>query len=182
MGYNLKISDMQAACALAVSLKYRFGFDDSLDVVGVHFVGGWIGSLWIGLFASASANPNLVSVNGASEGLLYGGGFTQFGRQALASGIVTVFSFTVAYALGFVIEKTIGLRVQPEAEIEGIDITEHAEAGYDMTPSSGGSSSALALAGIVPSTGTPTRPVGPPAGASGESSSAATSVSDRVAR
>ena len=145
-----------AACALAVELKYKLGFDDSLDVVGVHFVGGWIGSLWIGLFASIAVNPALKSFNGAADGLFNGGGFTQLGRQALGSGIVTVFSFCVAYALGWVIDKPMGFRLAPEAEVDGIDLTEHAEAAYDQTPSGGGggSASAFALAGIGSAGGT----------------------------
>jgi Amt family ammonium transporter len=133
-----------AVCALAVGLKYRFGYDDSLDVVGVHFVGGWIGSLWLGLFASISANPNIASVNGAANGLFYGGGLTQLGRQAVCSGIVTVFSFSVAWLLGTAIQKTIGFRATPEAEVDGIDVAEHAESAYEFSSSGG----AFALAGV----------------------------------
>jgi len=143
-----------AACALAVGLKYKLGFDDSLDVVGVHFVGGWIGSLWIGLFGSIAANPNIASVSGAANGLFYGGGLTQLGRQALCSGIVTVFSFVVAYAIGWTIDKTVGFRVSAEVEVEGIDVAEHAESGYDLSPSSGGTGTgAFAMAGIGAGTG-----------------------------
>jgi Amt family ammonium transporter len=137
-----------AVCALAVSLKYRFGFDDSLDVVGVHFVGGWIGSLWIGLFAtSAVASPAVLGPGLAHEGLFVGGGFGQLGRQALCSGIVTVFSFSIAWLLGTLIQKTIGFRATPEAEVEGIDVAEHAESGYEFSPSGGGAG-AFALAGV----------------------------------
>jgi len=136
-----------AVCALAVSLKYRFGFDDSLDVVGVHFVGGWIGSLWIGLFASVATNPNIASVNGAKDGLFNGGGFTQIGRQFIASASVTVWSFVIALILGYAIKATIGFRVSTEAEVEGIDIAEHAEAGYDLTTASS-TSGGFALAGV----------------------------------
>ncbi|MBN1172635.1 MAG: ammonium transporter [Micromonosporaceae bacterium] len=143
-----------AVCAYAVGIKYRLGYDDSLDVVGIHFVGGWIGSLWIGLFATDAVNPNLSAVLGAADGLLYGGGALQLGRQALASGIVTVFSFAVAYGLGFLIEKTLGFRATTEAEMDGIDLSEHAEAGYDLSPSGGGG--AFALAGIAPASGTST--------------------------
>jgi Amt family ammonium transporter len=138
-----------AACALAVGLKYRFGYDDSLDVVGVHFVGGWIGSLWIGLFASTNANAGLVETLGAAKGLFYGGGVTQLGRQFAASAIVTVLSMTVAALLGFVINKTIGFRTSAEAEVDGIDVAEHAESAYDFSPSSGGGG-AFAMAGIAP--------------------------------
>ncbi|BCB87582.1 ammonium transporter [Phytohabitans suffuscus] len=132
-----------AVCALAVSLKYRFGYDDSLDVVGVHFVGGWIGTLWIGLFGTASVS-GLVE----NEGLFVGGGLAALGDQALAALIVSVYSFVVAFILGFVIEKTIGFRAKPEAEVDGIDVAEHAESAYDLSPATG--SGAFAQAGIAP--------------------------------
>ncbi|SCF32474.1 ammonium transporter [Micromonospora viridifaciens] len=133
-----------ALCALAVGLKYRLGYDDSLDVVGVHFVGGWIGCLWIGLFGTASVS-SLVT----SDGLLVGGDATLLGRQALGALIVTVYSFAVAYALGFVIDKTMGFRVSAEAEVEGIDVAEHAESAYDLSPAiGGGAAGAFAMAGI----------------------------------
>jgi Amt family ammonium transporter len=131
-----------AVCALAVSLKYRFSVDDSLDVFGVHFVGGWIGSLSIGLIGT-TAYSGL-----GANGLFYGGGFTQLGRQAACSAIVTVFSFTVALILGYAIEKTIGFRVKPEVEIDGIDVAEHAESAYEFGPSHGGGVGAFALAGV----------------------------------
>ena len=147
-------------CALAVSLKYRLGFDDSLDVVGVHFVGGWIGSLWIGLFASVSTNGAISSVYGAQDGLFNGGGIAQLGRQALASGIVTVWSFGIAFLLGKLIDVTMGFRTSAEAEVEGIDIAEHAESAYDFVPTMGGGS-AFAMAGL--SGGTPAAtPAEPP--------------------
>jgi Amt family ammonium transporter len=139
-----------ALCALAVSLKYRFGFDDSLDVVGVHFVGGWIGSLFIGLFATLQANSAITDPLGASEGLFYGGGLTQLGRQALGSLIVTVYSCAVAALIAFVVKKTIGLRTSAEAEVEGIDVAEHAESGYDLQPASGSGGGAFAMAGLTP--------------------------------
>ncbi|GAA2628847.1 ammonium transporter [Dactylosporangium fulvum] len=135
-------------CALAVSLKYRFGFDDSLDVVGVHFVGGWIGSLWLGFFANPDLNSAITDVVGAKAGLFMGGGAGQLAGQAAASAIVTVYSFAIAFLLAFVIQKTIGFRVSAEAEVEGIDIAEHAESGYDLTPSGGGSGGAFAMAGV----------------------------------
>jgi Amt family ammonium transporter len=145
-----------AICALAVGLKYRLGFDDSLDVVGVHFVGGWIGSLWIGLFGAASVNSAYIGDGLASNGLFYGGGVTQLGRQALCSGIVTVFSFTIAYAIAKLIDVTIGFRASTEAEVDGIDIAEHAESGYDFTPTGGSSGGAFAMAGIGTPVSAPT--------------------------
>jgi Amt family ammonium transporter len=136
-----------AICCLAVGLKYRFGFDDSLDVVGVHFVGGWIGCLWIGFFASyqsgfpATAMPH--------EGLVYGGGTHQLIAQAEGAGVVTVWSFVVALVIGFIV-KSVGLfRLKPHLEVEGIDVTEHAESAYDFSASSGGGG-AFAAAGISP--------------------------------
>jgi Amt family ammonium transporter len=139
-----------AVCALAISLKYKLGYDDSLDVVGVHFVGGWIGSLWLGLFATNQVNAAVTGVVGASDGLFYGGGITQLGRQALAGLIVTVFSGGVAFLLGKLIDKTIGFRATPEAEVDGIDVAEHAESAYDTSASTGGGG-AFAMAGISPS-------------------------------
>jgi Amt family ammonium transporter len=142
-----------AVCALAVSLKYRFGFDDSLDVVGVHFVGGWIGSLSIGFFATSQVNaaidgdPGL----GASNGLFYGGGLTQLGRQFTGSAAVTVYSFAMAALIAYAIKLAKGLRASEDAEISGIDIAEHAESAYDTSPSTGSSTGAFAMAGISPS-------------------------------
>ena len=132
-----------ALCALAISLKYKLGYDDSLDVVGVHFVGGWIGCLWIGLFGSTNVS-SLVT----DEGLFYGGGVAQLGAQALSAAIVSVYSFVVALVLGFLIQKTVGFRVSAEAEADGIDVAEHAESGYDLTPAGGGAGGGFAMAGI----------------------------------
>jgi Amt family ammonium transporter len=140
-----------AVCAVAVGVKYKLGFDDSLDVVGVHFVGGWIGSLSLGFFATSSVNPAYIGDGLATNGLFYGGGLVQLGRQAACSGIVTVYSFGLALLIGYAIKFTIGFRAKPEAEVEGIDIAEHAETGYEFS-STGGSSSAFALAGIGTST------------------------------
>jgi len=115
-------------CAWAVGLKYKLGYDDSLDVVGVHLVGGVIGTLLIGLFASASM-PN------ATDGAFYGGGFGQLGKQAIAAGAVMVYSFVVAYAIAFAIKKTMGIRISPEEEEQGIDSKLHRESSYDMASS-----------------------------------------------
>ncbi|MEV0270900.1 ammonium transporter [Hamadaea sp. NPDC050747] len=141
-----------AVCALAVSLKYKLGFDDSLDVVGVHFVGGWIGSLSLGLFANDYVNSWITDdkILGADNGLFYGGGLTQLGRQALGSGIVTVYSFGVAALIALAIKFTIGLRTSAETEVEGIDVAEHAESAYDYASTTGSSAGAFALAGIAP--------------------------------
>jgi Amt family ammonium transporter len=131
-----------AVCALAVGLKYRMNVDDSLDVFGVHFVGGWVGSLSIGLIGTTAYN------SGSAEGLFTGGGWEQLGRQALCSGIVTVYSFSVAFIIGWVIEKTIGFRATQEVELDGIDIAEHAESAYELSSGTGGGGGAFAMAGI----------------------------------
>jgi ammonium transporter, Amt family len=122
-----------AVCALAVALKFRFGFDDSLDVVGVHLVGGLVGTLMVGLFGSTAVNSLSV------DGLFYGGGFTQLGKQAVAAGAVMVYSFVVAAILALIINKTIGFRVSAEDEVTGVDETEHAESAYDFSTVRGGS-------------------------------------------
>ncbi|MDR6866871.1 Amt family ammonium transporter [Microbacterium resistens] len=109
-----------AVCALAVELKYKFGFDDSLDVVGIHLVGGLIGTLYLGIFANGT-------------GLIHSGQFTQLLVQAIAAVAVLVYSFVLAYAIGFVIEKTLGFRVKNEDEIAGLDTVVHGEEGYVLT-------------------------------------------------
>jgi Amt family ammonium transporter len=119
-------------CSLAVGMKYKFGFDDSLDVVGVHLVGGIWGSLAIGFFGTHVVNS--VGI----DGLFYGGGSALLGKQALGVGMVAGYSFIVTLILGFIIEKTIGFRIPRDAEIEGIDLSEHAETAYEMTSSSRG--------------------------------------------
>ena len=121
-------------CALAVGLKYRFGFDDSLDVVGVHLVGGIWGSLAIGLFGTHVVNSI------GLDGLFYGGGTVLLGKQALGVGMVALYSFAVTLILGFAIEKTIGFRIKDDKEVEGIDLNEHAESAYEMSSSSRGGS------------------------------------------
>ncbi|WP_280525902.1 ammonium transporter [Actinoplanes teichomyceticus] len=139
------------ACALAVGLKYRLGYDDSLDVVGVHFVGGWIGSLFIGFFATTDVNGAITDVLGAKEGLFYGGGAGQLWSQFAGSAVVTVYSMAVAAVIALVLKAVKLLRVSPEAEIGGIDIADHGETAYDLTPAAGsGGGGAFAMAGIAP--------------------------------
>ena len=122
-------------CSLAVSLKYKFGFDDSLDVVGVHLVGGIWGSLSIGFFGASAVNSI------GLDGILYGGGTALLGKQLLGVGVVAAYSFIATLIIGFAIEKTIGFRVSREVEIEGIDLKEHAESAYEMANSSRGGGS-----------------------------------------
>ncbi len=115
-------------CQLAIRLKYRLGYDDSLDVVAIHGVGGLLGMLLIGFFATEAVNP------AGADGLLYGGGPGQLGRQLVAVLATAAFAFTVTYVLAWLISRTIGFRVDPEVESEGIDEAEHAETAYDFTP------------------------------------------------
>ena len=125
-------------CALAVGLKYRFGFDDSLDVVGVHLVGGLVGTILIGFLATDEA-PNGVS------GLLYGGGADLLWRQVVAAVSVMLASFIVTYIIGFLIDKTMGFRIDEDDEETGIDTVVHAETGYDLSALGGSRSSASAV-------------------------------------
>jgi Amt family ammonium transporter len=108
-----------AVCALAIDLKFKWGFDDSLDVVGIHLVGGLIGTLYLGFFANGT-------------GLFMGGDGTQLLVQAIAAFAVLAYSFTLAYVIGFAIQKTIGFRVKNEDEIAGIDTVVHGEEGYKL--------------------------------------------------
>ncbi len=117
-------------CSLAVGLKHRFGYDDSLDVVGVHLVGGLVGTLLIGLFAAASAPAGV-------DGLFYGGGLDQLGRQALGAFTVLIYSFVATYVIGWVLHKAIGFRITRDEELEGIDLTAHAESAYELVASRG---------------------------------------------
>jgi ammonium transporter, Amt family len=110
-------------CALAVGLKNIFKFDDALDVVGVHLVGGILGALLIGLFGTKM-------VNGAN-GVFYKGGWTLMGHQAVAVVAVVAYSFIVTYILAQILDKTIGLRVSVEAEVAGLDLSQHAETAYE---------------------------------------------------
>ena len=120
-------------CALAVGLKYKLGFDDSLDVVGVHMVGGLVGTLLVGLVAAPEAPA-------AVTGLFYGGGFDQLWRQAVGAGAVLLYSAVGTAIVALIVKYTIGLRITEEDESSGIDEAEHAETGYDLAAVIGGSS------------------------------------------
>ncbi|MDY0909740.1 ammonium transporter [Microbacterium sp. CFBP9034] len=111
-----------AVCALAIELKFKWGFDDSLDVVGIHLVGGLIGTLFLGFFAT-------------NTGLFTGGDGTQLLVQAIAAVSVLVYSFVLAFIIGLAIEKTIGFRVKNEDEVAGIDTVVHGEEGYVLESS-----------------------------------------------
>ncbi|MET8562056.1 ammonium transporter [Streptomyces flaveolus] len=111
-------------CSYAVSWKFKLNYDDSLDVVGVHLVGGIIGTLLIGLFAEKA-------MTGGVEGLFYGGGLAPVGKQLLSVVVVALYAFSVTYGLGKLLDKALGLRASEEQEHTGLDLTVHAETAYD---------------------------------------------------
>ncbi len=119
-----------AVCAMAVGVKYRFGYDDALDVVGVHLVGGLVGTFGIGLLATAAAPTGV-------DGLFYGGGVDQLGRQLVGGGVVLVYAFVMSGMIGWVIDKLMGFRIDEEHELSGIDLVVHAEAAYDLHATAG---------------------------------------------
>jgi Amt family ammonium transporter len=111
-----------AVCFLAIQLKFRFGYDDSLDVVGVHLVGGIVGSMLLGLFAEKSFG-----------GAFAGGGWKLLGNQAVAVLATLVYSFVVSFVIAKVVDVVIGLRVSADDEQQGLDLTQHAETAYNFS-------------------------------------------------
>ncbi len=118
------------ASAWAVTRKYKYGYDDSLDVVGVHGIGGILGMLAIGFLATLTAN------SAGANGLFFNGGATQLGHQVIAVIVVALFSFVATWIIATVIAKTIGFRVFRDDELNGLDTTFHAESAYDITGNS----------------------------------------------
>lgn len=117
-----------AVCYLAVSLKFRFGYDDSLDVVGIHLVGGIVGSLLLGLFA------DLTVLGVGTDGLFFGGGWELVVDQLVAVGATLVYSFVVTLAILLVLQRVLpgGIRVSDDDERAGLDLALHSETGYSM--------------------------------------------------
>jgi Amt family ammonium transporter len=111
-------------CYYAINLKFRFRYDDSLDVVGVHMVGGIVGALLTGVFGTAVIN----GVNGS---------LTQVGKQAVAVLCTLAYSFLVTMLILKVTDKSVGLRVSEEDEVGGLDLSEHSEVGYTFTDRGG---------------------------------------------
>jgi Amt family ammonium transporter len=128
-------------CAYAVGLKFRLGYDDSLDVVGVHMVGGLVGALLTGVFADTAINA------AGADGLLAGGGFGLLGKQFIAVGVTLVFAFLGTWILLKVVDALVGLRVTEEHEVVGLDLSQHAEVGYSLSESSGSSMSHMPSSG-----------------------------------
>jgi Amt family ammonium transporter len=145
-------------CALAVGLKYRWGYDDSLDVVGVHLVGGLVGTIGVGFLATAAAPAGV-------DGLLYGGGVDQLWRQVVGALAVLTFSFTATLVIGYLLQRTVGFRIDEEHEVTGIDLVLHAETGYDLHAAASGATHRPHLGVGTRPPGTPAAPVtGTPAG------------------
>jgi len=113
-------------CFLAIQLKFRFGYDDSLDVVGVHLVGGIVGSLLLGFFADTEVNSL------GFDGILLGGGAGLLLDQLVAVAATLVYSGAVSFILAKLIDGAIGLRVSPDDEAAGLDTTQHAETAYNL--------------------------------------------------
>jgi Amt family ammonium transporter len=139
-------------CALAVGLKYRFGFDDSLDVVGVHLVGGLAGTVLIGFFGFDGGAAAVGYVDSAGNpvyqrGLLYGGDASLLGKQVLAAASVMAYSFVIAYLIATVLKRAGAFRVSAEVEIAGIDEHEHAETAYNFSSVLGGGLSGVGSSG-----------------------------------
>jgi Amt family ammonium transporter len=110
-------------CSFAIGLKFKLNYDDSLDVVGVHFVGGVVGVLLIGLLATEV-------MTGGAQGLFFGGGLGLLGKQAMAIAAVAGYAFTVSYVIAALIERLMGFRLSAEDEASGVDFTQHAETAY----------------------------------------------------
>jgi Amt family ammonium transporter len=120
-------------CAIAIAMKYKAGYDDSLDVVGVHMVGGIVGLLLIGLLASSQSTGILTEdPSDGVDGLLYGGGLDQLGKQSVAVVAAIAYAFVMSYIIALLIHKTLGFRVTPEQEIGGLDLALHAETAYEF--------------------------------------------------
>ena len=113
-------------CALSVGLKFKFGYDDSLDVVAVHLVGGIVGTVMIGFV-------------GVEVGLFNGGGTDQLVKQAIGAGAVLAYSFIATLIIGKIVDATIGFRISGDQEVAGIDLAIHAERAYELSDNSQGS-------------------------------------------
>ena len=115
-------------CFLAISLKFKLGYDDALDVIAVHLVGGALGSILLGLFADAGVNP------AGKDGVFFGGGWTLFTEQVIAVGAVFAFSFVVSLGIGLLLKAVLpkGIRASDDEESQGLDVTQHSETGYSL--------------------------------------------------
>src|SRR3954469_18846711 len=122
----------RAICAYGILLKRKLGYDDALDVVGVHLIGGIVGSLAVGLFATTDTNSL------GADGLFYGGGMSLLGKQAIAVAAVAGYSFAMTLIIGFVLKLVTRMRLTPEEEQEGMDFVLHGETAYELANTGGG--------------------------------------------
>jgi Amt family ammonium transporter len=133
-----------ALCAVAVGLKYKLKLDDSLDVVGVHLVGGLVGTLMIGLVGTDTSPQGVIGFFPAgTNGLFYGGDLTLLGHQAAAAGFTILWTGVLTTIIAFAIKYTIGWRITEDAEVDGIDFAEHGESAYELSGRGGGALSGL---------------------------------------
>jgi len=116
-------------CAVAIGIKYKFGFDDALDVVGVHLVGGITGTVLIGFLATN--NQGAWYPTGSKNGLFYGGGVTQLLAQVLVAAFAVVFSFVLTWVIGSILKAAGGIRLSEDVEVGGIDLAVHGESAYE---------------------------------------------------
>jgi ammonium transporter, Amt family len=142
-----------AVCAFAVGLKYKLGYDDSLDVVGVHMVGGIVGALLIGFLGTTAVN------DAGADGLFAGGGFSLLGKQAVAVLATLAYSFVVTFLIAKVIDLVMGFRISEDDEAAGIDSTAHAETAYDFGTIRSGIGSGATAAAPAPVSESPAKKV-----------------------
>ena len=133
-----------AVCAYAVGLKFKFGLDDSLDVVGVHLVGGIVGTILIGVFSTSDGA-------GGVDGLLYGGGADSLVDQSLGVLVAVGYSGVLTLIIALAIKYTLGWRISEDDEVGGIDLSEHGESAYDLHMGVGNSTGVLAKSTVAPS-------------------------------
>ena len=128
-------------CSFAIALKFKFGYDDALDVIGVHLVGGLVGSILIGFFADPKAlgyvtgtgvDPKTALLR-AEQGLFFGGDAKLLLEQLLANGTAMIYSFAVTFAIVKALDLVMKIRVDDETESQGLDVTEHAETAYNYS-------------------------------------------------
>jgi Amt family ammonium transporter len=142
-------------CALAVGLKFRFKMDDSLDVVGVHLVGGITGCVLIGFVGTDTSPQGVAGLFGDMNGLFYGGNATLLGHQIMGALFTIVWTGVLTALIAYAIKFTIGWRISEEEEIEGIDFSEHGESAYDLDGRPGGILSGSSSGSVLTTTSAP---------------------------
>lgn len=130
-------------CYFAIGLKFKAGYDDALDVIGVHLVGGLIGTILLGFLAvqegDGIGDTGAWYPDGAKNGLFYGGGFTQLGTQVLAAVIAFAYAFVISYVIAIILKAITGLRLSKEVETGNLDLAVHGETAYETVGAATGS-------------------------------------------